>query len=326
MRGVAALGSVLLAGWVLAEAPGAVAVLRVNGVAIKAAELNRVRSGIEGRMPAGAKDPNLILRHAVDQIIGHRMMVEAARDANIKVTRPEVEAVIARKRAGFANAEAFKKALADAEITVDEMERDEEERLLVQRFVTNQLTPLAAPSQPEMKSYYEANPKEFEHPEQARLRMILCQVQAGGGEQADAAARGRAAEAARRLKAGEDFAKLVAEFSDDTSKAKGGDLGWVRSGLLLEELETATATLKPGQFTEPIKTKYGYHILRVDERRGAGISAWDEIKGPLSEFIKTKNIREMTLKIVTERRAKAKIEALDPTLKALLDAGGAARP
>lgn len=109
-----------------------------------------------------------------------------------------------------------------------------------------------------------------------------------------------AQELVERLRAGEDFAKLAQEFSDDPgSKLNGGDLGWFGRGQMVSEFEQAAFSLKPGQISDPVKTVYGYHIIQVLERDPAR---------PVEPFLLEQRRAEAYQKLLSEQRQAITIE------------------
>jgi foldase protein PrsA len=122
-------------------------------------------------------------------------------------------------------------------------------------------------SEEEIRRYYEAHRKEFDRPEQVRVRHILV----------DTEELARLVQA--RLARGERFEDLARQLSRDPgSKEQGGDLGFVARGQLVSEFEAAAFALRPGQISPIVKTQYGYHIIQGVERRPAQPGTLEEAR------------------------------------------------
>ena len=113
---------------------------------------------------------------------------------------------------------------------------------------------------------------------------------------------------AARLKAGEDFAKVAAETSKDPgSKAEGGDLGWFTKERMVPDFATAAFALKPGQVSEPVKTQFGWHVIKVEEKRMKPQPTFEELKEQIDQHLIRKAQQDLILKL----RAEAKIDRKD---------------
>ena len=123
-----------------------------------------------------------------------------------------------------------------------------------------------------------------------------------------------AEEIIKRLKNGEDFATLANEKSKDTN-AEGGDLGFFTRGQMLKPFEDAAFALEPGQISEPVKTQFGWHVIKVEEKRNQPLPTFDDVK----EAIMGQLIQAKAQQVVTALRDGAKIEIVDPELKRQLD-------
>jgi len=123
----------------------------------------------------------------------------------------------------------------------------------------------------DVRKYYEAHKAEFE---QVRARHILIRVQGspaavrpGQKDLTEAEALAKAQDLRKRIQAGEDFAQLASQESDDTgSAAKGGDLGFFRHGQMVPSFEQAAFALQPGAIGEPVKSPFGYHVIKVEAK------------------------------------------------------------
>jgi len=123
------------------------------------------------------------------------------------------------------------------------------------------------PSEGEIEQYYADHRAEYEKPEQVRARHILFRVPPGADEAVRAEKRKQAEGALARLRNGEDFAALARELSDDSSKENGGDLGFFTREQMVPPFAEAAFSLQPGETSGVVETQFGFHIVRVEEKR-----------------------------------------------------------
>jgi len=132
----------------------------------------------------------------------------------------------------------------------------------------------------DLKKYYRDNEKNFIIPESIKVRHIFVQATKDATVEEKAKARSKAEGALQRLKKGEDFARLAQELSEDSDTSKkGGELGLISPGKTnSEEFEKAAFALKAGEISDVVLTPYGYHIIRVDERKERRTATFDETR------------------------------------------------
>jgi peptidyl-prolyl cis-trans isomerase D len=137
------------------------------------------------------------------------------------------------------------------------------------------------PSDPEVRAAYEQRKDTFAAPEQVNAAHIL--IKSDGSPESDAQARARAEALASRAKApGADFAKLANENTDDPSgKTTGGKLPPFSHGQMVPEFENAAFSMQPGEIRGPVKTQFGYHIIKVDSKTPARQRAFEEVRAAL---------------------------------------------
>jgi peptidyl-prolyl cis-trans isomerase D len=151
-------------------------------------------------------------------------------------------------------------------------ERRVADYLLVDR---NEIRTSLEPTEEELSSYYQAHQDDYRQQEQIRVRHIL--VRTDGRD--DAAAQARIQEAKKKVEAGEDFSKVAAEYSDDPSnKARGGDLGFFPRGRMVKAFDDAVFDAPVGQLIGPFRTRFGYHLAEVTDRREARQRPFDEVE------------------------------------------------
>ncbi len=113
--------------------------------------------------------------------------------------------------------------------------------------------------------------------------------------------------ALKRLKAGEDFAKVAKEVSKDPG-SEGGDLGWFTKERMVPEFADAAFKLEPGQLSEPVKSQFGWHIIKVEGKRQKTFPPFDQVKDQVAHYVVQKAQSDLIVKL----RKDAKIERLTP--------------
>ena len=127
--------------------------------------------------------------------------------------------------------------------------------------------------------FYQKNAAQFATPEVAHARHILVRVDEKASAEDQAKAKAKIEAVAARLKAGEDFAAVAKEVSEDPGSAvQGGDLGWFQHGQMVPEFDKAAFALKTGEVSAPVKTQFGWHLILLEERKEAGQKPLDEVK------------------------------------------------
>ncbi len=161
----------------------------------------------------------------------------------------------------------------------------------------------------DIKTYYAANEKSYTLPERVKVRHILIKVDKAASDEEKKKAREKAEDLLKKIKAGEDFAKLAAEFSDDPgSKGKGGELGFFSRGKMVRPFEDAAFSLKPGEVSGVVETTFGFHIIKVEEKKEAGVEPFEEVREKVRLKLLEDVTRERTKDVLENAMKDAKVE------------------
>ncbi|NDV25871.1 SurA N-terminal domain-containing protein [Desulfovibrio sp. JC010] len=137
----------------------------------------------------------------------------------------------------------------------------------------------------EVKAYYEANKDSFQQDEQVKARHILIAVDENGSDKDVAAAEKKIKKVLAKAKSGQDFGKLAEKYSEGPSSSKGGELGWFGKGAMVKPFEDAAFALKKGEVSKPVRTRFGWHLIKVEDIRKAGQKELDQVKDEISTII-----------------------------------------
>jgi peptidyl-prolyl cis-trans isomerase C len=168
------------------------------------------------------------------------------------------------------------------------------DKLLLDDYLEQEAKKAATPEA--AKALYDQTVKSMKPEEEVHARHILVDNEAD------------AKKIAERVKGGEDFAKVAGEVSKDPgSKAEGGDLGWFTKERMVAPFAEAAFKMSPGQVSDPVKTQFGWHVIKVEEKRTKPIPSFDEMKEQVDQYLTRKAQQDIILKL----REAAKIERTD---------------
>jgi peptidyl-prolyl cis-trans isomerase D len=213
--------------------------------------------------------------------------------------------------------DAFKAGLTatDAEIAAAFSADKEKYRVGEKRKVrfllidTQALRARITPAPGEIEQYYKTNLEQFSTPEQVRASHILFKTEGKD----DATVKKQAEDVLKQVKAGGDFAALATKYSEDEgSKTKGGDLDFFGRGRMVPEFETFAFDNAPGTVSDLVKSQFGYHIIKVVDKRPASQRALAEVKDQISEQMKFERAQtqatELSTRLVTELKTPADLD------------------
>lgn len=256
--------------------------LRSRGMEAKSFEADLRRDMLTQQLYAGVARSDFTTpaeRHAMQQLLGQQrdigfLVLPLADFADkVQITDAEVQAYYEAQGALFMQPEQV--SIAYLELSAAQIAQGIEV------------------SEEELRARYQSNLASFTTPEERRARHILIQVTADADAAADAAARAKAEQLLEQLRAGASFADIARKESQDpVSAAEGGDLGFFGRGVMDKSFEDAVFALQPGQLSEPVRSAFGYHLIKLEAVRGGAAQPFAEVREQLLAEIRNERAEQ----------------------------------
>jgi peptidyl-prolyl cis-trans isomerase C len=228
------------------------------------------------------------------------------------ITAPDsiVDSALSRWTGQFADETQRTQMLTERGLTLDQVKEKFRQDLLVQNLVKQAVMDTLKVSEADVATFYQTHPEEFETTE-VHARHILKLVESGAPADSLAAKRAEVEALLARIRAGEDFATLAAANSDDKGSAtRGGDLGYFTRTRMVPEFATAAFLLAPGQVSDVVQTQYGFHIIKVEDRRNEGTRALADVAPSVERYLRNQKVQEAVDRLATQLRGKAHVKML----------------
>lgn len=270
-------------------------------------------------------DDRALKAQSLEVVLADELMYQAAVAAGVKVGAAEVDTALKQFKTRVGSEENYKKFLASEGYTEVDVHREIERNLQTEAY-RKALSAGKGVSEEQAKKFYDANKEMFKVPDQVHAQYILVKAAAKDPESVRADARKRAEEAARRAAAGEDFAALAKQFSQDQTAAKGGDVGFFPRGVMFPKFEEVAFSAKPGDISPVFETPKGFNVMKVLERKPESIRPFDEVRNALILDMGRLMEQDIVKGKVQKLAAAAKIVMLDPSFAAPAQPAPSATP
>lgn len=285
-------------------------IARVNGTSINALELRRARKVmLRGQTPP--QDQNAAIdKQAVEQLISAELLYQAAAKMEVKDIDKQVDAKLAQGKERFKDEQEFKKAINELEMDEKELREYTRRDLLITNFVDATFVGKASVPETEIRAFYDKNPDKFTQRETVKASHILIGVDGNATAEEKKKALEKAEKLKKELAGGADFAELAKGNSTCPSSLQGGDLGSFGKGEMVPAFEKAAFALKPGEVSDIVETQFGYHIIKLAEKKPAAVVEYKEVKAKIEEYLKGQKVNEAIQKYLEETKKTAKIEII----------------
>lgn len=287
----------------------------VNGTVITKVEFDRKLNQVKQHMlKQGQQIPDdrlaQIKMDIVENMIDEELLFQESRKKGITVETEAIATDLKKIKQKFANDADFKKALGESGLTEAELQSSLERGYVISKLIDNQImAPIVIPDQ-EIRTFYDTHPKSFKKSEQVRASHILIKVDSQAEQSVKDEKRAKLQEVQKRLKVGEDFAVLAKEFSECPSNIKGGDLGYFERGKMVKPFEDVAFKLKTGEVSDIVETPFGYHLIKVVDKKPASVVGYEDVKDKIGQYLKKEKTGKELKGYIEELRKKAVIEKI----------------
>ncbi|KFE68018.1 peptidylprolyl isomerase [Hyalangium minutum] len=313
--GVIAVAVLVVAGAARAELVDKVAAV-VNRDIIALSEVQQRASPELARLTE--RDPrkrteqrNQVMKLALDQLIAEKLVEAEVKELGLTSSASEIDEAMAdvQRQNSITDPAQFEQLLAREGYTLKTYKEFLGKQIARGKLMQLKVSSKIKVSEEDLKAAYAQYAKNEGEDVEVHARHILVSVDPKATPEEVEAARKKALtimEEARRP--GMDFSSLAKARSEGPSKEDGGDLGFFRRGVMVPAFEKAAFSLKEGEVSEPIRTNFGWHVLKVEERRAVGVADYEELRPKLEMQLRQQKTEKFVDQYVQELKKKAVIE------------------
>ena len=246
----------------------------------------------------------------VDNLIHRELLHQRAQEKKIKIQNRWVDKAYAEFKSKLRTTSAYKNYLEQALLDEAQFKSHIQKGLIVRRLLRREVLRQIKVSEAEMRAFYRKFPEFFIRQEQIRIRHILIVAEASESVSTRGEALLRIQTIQDKLRYGENFAALALEYSEDGSRTKGGDLGYLERGHMIPSLADTAFTLEPGQVSDIVESRLGYHLIQMVDRIPSSQMAYRNTRTKIERTLRRNKEKAATDKYLAKLMGQSSIQRL----------------
>ena len=291
------------------------AVALVNGTPITQAQLDRSlkfaqQKAAETGRPLDDAQLSQLKKQTLEKLIGSELLYQASEKEGIKIDKKRVEEKFEQWKKRFPEDAQYERVLTELDVTEAEVKDEIRRGMAIQELINKKFAEKITIPEKEIKAYYDEHPDFFKQPQQVKARHILVKVNPEAEDKEKEAALEKIRDIQKKQKAGEDFAQLAKEHSEGPSATKGGELGYFTPQQMVKPFSDAAFALEPGQVSDVVETRFGYHLIQVEDKKPASTASYESVEEKIGQYLKQRKMQEEIAQYVDKLRKKGTVEVL----------------
>lgn len=251
-----------------------------------------------------------IRQEALKRMVVGKLLDEKAKQINIQITDEQVLGKIeemAGQQQPSLSLEDFKALIEARGQSFEQVKERIRKGLGYQKIVEAQFEGKINVTEEDIKKFYAENKKRFETPEQVKASHILIKTEPKDSNDVKAEAKQKAELLLKQIRNGADFAELAKATGGYPSAPKGGDLGFFGRGQMVPSFDKTAFKLEVGQVSDVVETKFGYHIIKVADRKEPSVTVLGDAKNDIIAQVQTRKKSELAAQYIESLKAQANI-------------------